>query len=557
MAQDCPDLLNPLQGATNVPVDTSISWETVVGVTGYIISLGTTPGGSEIVNDQPVGNDPNFTPPLGLPESSTIYVTITLFFFDQDDIVCASQSFTTENVVTVPECTQLLNPENGATGVNVATNLRWGYAPRATGYRITIGTLPGAGDIANQLDVGNVLSYDPISNFPPDTEIYVLLQPYNENGLALSCPEEYFVTASLGNPPGCTYLITPENGAINVSLSPFLEWAPVPDALGYIVFIGRTPFINDVLDGAIFTTTSTYVLNFESNNTYYVRIIPFNEAGQAVSCEQESFSTILGCGPFYDPDTGELISFYPESSFPEVVGICENSLPTVIQSPDVGNGYRWFQLFNNGDELLLSEESTVEISETGMYRYEVYNLIEDAGSSIECTFSQDFEVVASSVATIEAVNIAEVNLLFEFTVAVSGIGEYEFSLDGVTYQDEPFFEGLPAGQYVLYVRDKKGCGVVERPVKLAYPPTGFPPYFSPNGDGINDYWQYVKPILDPLPLTNIYIYDRYGKILANFSPDSEGWNGRYNNNPMPAGGYWYKALTVDGEVFIGHFSLVR
>lgn len=88
---------------------------------------------------------------------------------------------------------------------------------------------------------------------------------------------------------------------------------------------------------------------------------------------------------------------------------------------------------------------------------------------------------------------------------------------------------------------------MERPVKLAYPPTGFPPYFSPNGDGINDYWQYVKPILDPLPLTTIYIYDRYGKILANFSPDSEGWNGRYNNNPMPAGGIGIKPLRLTGR----------
>ena len=58
--QDCPNLIEPLAGATNVPVDTSISWEPVVGVTGYIISLGTTPGGTEIVNEQAVGNDTSF-----------------------------------------------------------------------------------------------------------------------------------------------------------------------------------------------------------------------------------------------------------------------------------------------------------------------------------------------------------------------------------------------------------------------------------------------------------------------------------------------------------------
>ena len=41
--QECPDLLNPLAGSNNVPVDVVISWEEVIGVTGYVISIGTTP----------------------------------------------------------------------------------------------------------------------------------------------------------------------------------------------------------------------------------------------------------------------------------------------------------------------------------------------------------------------------------------------------------------------------------------------------------------------------------------------------------------------------------
>ncbi|RLD28288.1 MAG: hypothetical protein DRI70_03695, partial [Bacteroidetes bacterium] len=109
-SQECPNLLNPLPGSTNVSINTSISWEEVVGITGYIINIGTTFGGGEIILEQPVGSDTTYTPPLGLPENTLIYVTITLFFFDQDDIVCPSQSFTTEDVTTVPDCTQLTTP---------------------------------------------------------------------------------------------------------------------------------------------------------------------------------------------------------------------------------------------------------------------------------------------------------------------------------------------------------------------------------------------------------------------------------------------------------------
>jgi gliding motility-associated-like protein len=555
--QECPALLSPVDGAVNVAVDTTIQWEDVVGVTGYIISIGTTPGGGEIVNEQQNGSDTTFVPPLGLPESTLIYVRITLFFFDQDNIICESQSFTTENVTTSPECSLLTNPLNGETGVNVAVNLSWEYASRATGYRLSLGTSPGSADILDNFDVGNILSYNPPVNFPPDTIIYVALYPYNENGIAVACQEESFTTASLGDPPDCTQLITPANGAINVSLSPILEWAPVANAIGYRVYIGKTPFINDVLDGAVFTSTSTLVLNFESNNTYFVRIVPFNEAGQAQSCGQESFSTILGCGPFYDPDTGELISFYPETELPDVVGICENQLPTRITSPDLADGYRWFQLLMNGDEELLSEEIFVDIFEEGTYRYELYNLITQDNTTIECSFSKEFQVISSSIAAIEEVLVSQIGFSFNLEIIAFGLGEYEYAIDGETYQDSNFFTGLIEGSYTVFVRDKNGCGVAERFVRLSYPATGFPLYFSPNGDGINDYWQYIPPILNPLRIEKIYIYDRYGKVIANFGINSEGWDGRYHNRPMPSDGYWYKAVTIDKKTITGYFSLVR
>lgn len=556
-SQDCPNLLEPLNGATNVPVETNISWENVVGVTGYIISIGTSPGGGEIVNEQLVGSDTSFTPALGLPESTTIYVTITLFFFNQDNIVCPSKSFTTQNVTTIPGCTSLSNPQNGDENVNVGVSLSWNYAPRALGYHITMGTSPGTGDIVNNLDVGNVLNFNPVSDFPPSTTIYVIINPYNENGFATTCMEEQFTTGSLGEPPGCTQLISPQNGAINVSLSPFLEWEPVPNAIGYRVYIGKTPFVNDILDGATFTTTSTYVLNFESNNTYFVRIVPFNNAGEAASCEQEFFSTILGCGPFYDPDTGILISYYPESELPDTIGICEGSLPTTIESPDNADGYRWYKLFSNGDETLISEERLVSISENGMYRYEVYNIIEEAGESLECSFSKEFTVETSSVASIDEVYKVQIGQLFTVTLEVSGLGDYEYAVDDSAYTDNNFFVNLTPGIHTLKVNDKKGCGVVETTLKLSYPPTGFPPYFSPNGDGINDLWHYVPPKTNALIISVIYIYDRYGKFIARVGRTSEGWDGRYNNNPMPADGYWYRAITNDGKEYTGYFSLLR
>ena len=169
-------------------------------------------------------------------------------FFDQDDIVCPSQSFTTEDVTTVPVCTQLTAPLDGTENVNVGTNISWSYALRAIGYRLTLGTSPGSGDIINNLDVGNTLSYNPVSDFPPATTIYVRVIPYNENGNATGCLEESFTTGALGKPPGCTHLITPMDGEINVELSPLIEWKAIENAIGYKLFIGRSPFVNDIIN---------------------------------------------------------------------------------------------------------------------------------------------------------------------------------------------------------------------------------------------------------------------------------------------------------------------
>ena len=555
-SQDCPALLNPIEGATNVPVETSISWEAVVGVTGYIISIGTSPGDTDLVNEQQVGNDTSFTPPQGLPENTTVYVTLTLFFFNQDNIVCPSQAFSTELITELPGCTQLWSPPQGATNVNVGASVSWNYAPKATGYRLSLGTTAGGTEILNNQDLGNVFSYNPTPDLPFDTQIFATVSPYNAIGANADCAASFFTTAGQGAPPDCSSLIYPPNGAVNVGLSPYLQWEAVPGALGYRLYIGSSPFNADVLDGGVFTDNATFVLNFESNNTYYVTVVPFNEAGDALGCLQESFSTILGCGPFYDPDTGELTSLYPDIDFPDQVGICNNEVPYRIEAPGADDGYRWYRE-QGSDELLVSQESGLDLYQEGNYRLEAFNTITYAGESIECTYIKEFSVSFSGPASVNQTLVTRQGYSFSVELLVSGPGSYQYSLDGEIFQSEPIFSGLSDGDVIIYINDLNGCGTIEHLVRLRFPPKGFPPYFSPNEDGINDLWAYEPPLINPLPIFRTTIFDRFGKTLYRFSPDQPGWDGRYRGIEMPADGYWYQAETLDGKFYTGYFSLVR
>ena len=92
----CTALTSPLNNAVNVAVASNISWNAVANVTGYRLTIGTTAGGSDILNNHNLGNLTNYTLIEDLPYSSKIYLSITAYNTIGDAIGCLEQSFTTE-----------------------------------------------------------------------------------------------------------------------------------------------------------------------------------------------------------------------------------------------------------------------------------------------------------------------------------------------------------------------------------------------------------------------------------------------------------------------------
>lgn len=86
---------------------------------------------------------------------------------------------------------------------------------------------------------------------------------------------------------------------------------------------------------------------------------------------------------------------------------------------------------------------------------------------------------------------------------------------------------------------------------------GYPKFFTPNGDGTNDFWQIQGISSQFQPNSSIYIFDRYGKLLKQLPPLGSGWNGTFNGHLLPNDDYWFKVLLQDGRTFMGHFTLKR
>jgi hypothetical protein len=97
---------------------------------------------------------------------------------------------------SVPSCTNLTAPANGAVEFSPAGTLTWAAATGdLAGYKLTIGTTPGGTEILDNVDVGTVTTYDPAGYLPYDATVYVTIVPFNGNGDAMGCTEESFATA--------------------------------------------------------------------------------------------------------------------------------------------------------------------------------------------------------------------------------------------------------------------------------------------------------------------------------------------------------------------------
>ena len=104
---------------------------------------------------------------------------------------------------------------------------------------------------------------------------------------------------------------------------------------------------------------------------------------------------------------------------------------------------------------------------------------------------------------------------------------------------------VPEGEHTIYINDRNGCGIVEETITIV----GIPKFFTPNGDGTNEFWQ-VKGINNQFQANSlILIFDRYGKLITKLNPLGPGWDGRYNGANMPASDYWFKVELEDGRTF--------
>lgn len=229
--------------------------------------------------------------------------------------------------------------------------------------------------------------------------------------------------------------------------------------------------------------------------------------------------------------------------------------PAVIDTGLDTSGYS-FEWSFNGTVVAGATEGSYMPSQPGQYSVTVMDL------TTNCTGLDSTEVLLSSPPTLTTEVVTEAfstNQVVVATATGGASGIYEYSLDNGPWQEGGTFTNVPPGEHWVVARDIYGCGESGVLVMVV----GYPPYFTPNGDGYHDTWNVVG--MEEQIEARIYIFDRYGKLLKQLSPSGAGWDGSYNGSQLPTNDYWFTIEYVEPgstagqskKEFKSHFTLKR
>ena len=181
----------------------------------------------------------------------------------------------------------------------------------------------------------------------------------------------------------------------------------------------------------------------------------------------------------------------------------------------------------------------------------IYTYTVDNGACGISSSTVNVEVVKNSKLNNVIINVKDFSATNNsIEVLVYSKRVYEYSLDGIQYQTENIFNNVKGGTQTVYVRGLDGCEFYTEDVFVKT----YPPYFTPNNDGQNDFWR-----LKDFPKINytIYIYTRYGRLIKTIKSTTGFWDGKEKGNELQSSDYWFKIVTETGEVLTGNFSLLR
>ncbi len=398
----------------------------------------------------------------------------------------------------------------------IGTNLCSGES----NFDITINTAPNVDVIADQI------TCDDYTLLPLTSGNY--FTAINGGGTQLlagdliTTSQTIYIYAETGIAPNACY--TESNFSITINNTPIVDTLPnvttcgnytLPTLTNGNYFTGTNGTGNSLNEGDLISSSQT--------------IFIYAEAPNSPDCNAEtSFTITINEQPIVDELDG--------------VTSCDSY---TLQPLNNGNYYTEA----NGNGTTLNAGEIITTSQT------VYIFTQTGIAPNTCLAESDFTI---NIVPTETFELTEDNLTLvdqDVTVTINSNQNLEYAVDNAPFQTSNVFFNLSEGLHTITVRTEGGC--FEESITFIIKVKKFiiPKFLTPNGDGFKDSWTVIDT---ENRIKNIYIFDRYGKLIKTLTPSSNfSWDGTYNGKQLPTSDYWYTIQLKDNKIFKGHFALKR
>lgn len=225
---------------------------------------------------------------------------------------------------------------------------------------------------------------------------------------------------------------------------------------------------------------------------------------------------------------------------------CKNDLVGLEIKPDFSglNTIYYYWKFPDGTIVEGSDKNYL----TGLRTVGTYTLT--LTNSSNCTYTTTFKIL--NIDTPEIISLTGQDDYYIVKAEGTSGRKIVYSKDLINWQDSNIFYNLKAGEYNFYVKyaDSDCYSDVRKGKIFTLQNT-----FTPNGDGINDYW-----VLSGLDVFNdnstLQVFDKFGNLVYQQVSNKEfKWDGKIQSRSLNTDAYWFVISAGDQRVYKGWILL--
>ncbi len=268
------------------------------------------------------------------------------------------------------------------------------------------------------------------------------------------------------------------------------------------------------------------------------------------NCSETIIFNVIGSSVFNstEPNFKDETVYYCTDTYPQKI-----SLFSGIENNNTTNFT--FEWLPNGETT-----PDILINEIGDYTVNIYN-------SDNCMVSRTIHVLESTSPIVENILIADTKYPDRLSIEVitQGQGNYIYALDleeneinnDTLFQEDNTFNNVMYGYHEVIIKDTNGCELLRHPFILLE----YQKFITPNNDGNYDTWNIdnMNTSTKFKAISDVFIFDRYGRMVAAIKPNGLGWDGKYLGKVVNPDDYWFVVELLDykGNKITkrGHFSV--